>query len=190
MARTANTDKEASANQYAVVAPVPHCAYASLGPDTKVGDRDMGDTSFDVNGAIYSWFDRWLKGDTKAFPAKTPRVRYYMMGANRWQEADQWPPKNVQTMRLYLRSAGHANTLHGDGRLALGAAPATESADRYRYDPMNPVQTIAAAIAATVASWCRARSTSARSKRAATCWSTPATRCRKRSTWPASSTPC
>lgn len=142
LARTANTDKEASANQYAVVAPVQHCAYARLGPDTKVGDRDMGDTSFDVDGAIYSWFDRWLKGSTKAFPASTPRVRYYLMGANRWQSSEQWPPKNVQPMRLYLRSAGHANTLNGDGRLALDAAPATEAADRYRYDPMNPVQTI------------------------------------------------
>jgi putative CocE/NonD family hydrolase len=142
LARTANTDKEASANQYAVVAPVQHCAYARLGPDTKVGDREMGDTSFDVDGAIYSWFDRWLKGNTHAFPASTPRVRYYLMGANRWQSSEQWPPKNVQSMRLYLRSAGHANTLNGDGRLALDAAPATEAADRYRYDPMNPVQTI------------------------------------------------
>jgi len=142
MARTANTDKEASANQYAVVAPVPHCQYARLGPDTKVGERDMGDTSFDVDGAIYSWFDRWLKGNTKAFPAATPRVRYYLMGANRWQSAEQWPPKNVQPMRLYLRSAGHANTLNGDGRLAIDAPAANEAADRYRYDPMNPVQTI------------------------------------------------
>jgi putative CocE/NonD family hydrolase len=142
LARTANTDKEASANQYAVVAPVQHCAYWRMGPDTKVGDRDMGDTSFDVDGAIYSWFDRWLKGSTKAFPASTPRVRYYLMGANRWQSAEQWPPKNVQPMRLYLRSGGHANTLNGDGRLSIDAAPGTEAADRYRYDPMNPVQTI------------------------------------------------
>jgi putative CocE/NonD family hydrolase len=144
-ARAANTDKEASANQYAVVAPVPHCAYSRLGPDTKVGERDMGDTSFDVDGTIYSWFDRWLKGDTKAFAASTPHVRYYMMGANRWQTSEQWPPKNAEPMRLYLRSAGRANTLHGDGRLASEAPPASEAADRYRYDPMNPVQTIGGA---------------------------------------------
>lgn len=142
LASSANTDPQASANQYAVIAPVPHCQYARLGPDTKVGERDLGDTSFDVDGAIYSWFDRWLKGDTKAYPAATPRVRYYLMGANRWQSADQWPPRNAQPMRLYLRSDGHANTLNGDGRLAADAAPATEAADRYRYDPMNPVQTI------------------------------------------------
>jgi hypothetical protein len=45
-------------------------------------------------------------------------------------------------MRLYLRSGGKANTLNGDGRLTADAAPASEAADRYRYDPMNPVQTI------------------------------------------------
>jgi putative CocE/NonD family hydrolase len=145
VARAANTDKEASANQYAVVAPVPHCAYARLGPDTKVGDRDMGDTSFDVDGAIYSWFDRWLKGDKKAFAATTPHVRYYMMGANRWQSAEQWAPKNAAPLRLYLRSGGRANTLDGDGRLATDAAPLAETPDRYRYDPMNPVQTIGGA---------------------------------------------
>ncbi|SFD41082.1 CocE/NonD family hydrolase [Massilia yuzhufengensis] len=140
-ARAANTDKEASANQYAVVAPVPHCQYARLGPDTTVGERSMGDTSFDVDGAIYGWFDRWLKGDTKAFPSTTPHVRYFEMGANRWQSAAQWPPETAKPMRLYLRSGGKANSLYGDGRLSA-EAPKSEAADRYRYDPMNPVQTI------------------------------------------------
>lgn len=142
VARAANTDKEASANQYTVIAPVPHCQYARLGPQTTVGERDLGDTSFDVDGAIYSWFDRWLKGDAKAFAATTPHVRYYLMGANRWQTAAQWPPENAKTMRLYLRSEGKANTLNGDGRLIAEAPPASEAADRYRYDPMNPVQTV------------------------------------------------
>lgn len=141
-ARAAGTDKEASANQYAVVAPVPHCQYAKLGPNTVVGERDMGDTSFDVDGAIYSWFDRWLKGDNKAFAAATPHVRYYLMGANRWESAAQWPPQNARPMRLYLRSNGAANTLNGDGRLVAEAPPASEAPDRYRYDPMNPVQTV------------------------------------------------
>jgi putative CocE/NonD family hydrolase len=142
MARAANTDKEASANQYAVVAPVPHCQFARLGPNTVVGERDMGDTSFDVDGAIYGWFDRWLKGERKAFPAATPHVQYYMMGENRWKSAAQWPPQNAKPMRLYLRSGGNANSLNGDGRLSAEAPPANEAADRYRYDPMNPVQTI------------------------------------------------
>lgn len=141
-ARAAGTDKEASANQYAVVAPVPHCQFARLGPNTVVGERSMGDTSFDVDGAVYGWFDRWLKGETRAFPSNTPKVRYFEMGANKWQNAGAWPPENVKPMRLYLRSGGKANSLYGDGRLAADAPAANEAADRYRYDPMNPTQTI------------------------------------------------
>lgn len=141
-ARAAKGDPEAAANQYAVVAPMPHCQYWSMGPNTKVGNRDMGDTSFDVNGTIFAWFDRWLKGDTRAWPSTTPIVRYYEMGANRWRTSDVWPLRNTQPLRLYLHSGGAANSLNGDGRLDAAAPAANEPADRYRYDPMNPVQTI------------------------------------------------
>jgi putative CocE/NonD family hydrolase len=141
-ARSAGTDAEASANQYAVIAPGTHCGYGNLGPNTVVGDRDMGDASFDVDGAVFSWFDRWLKNDRKAFPDATPHVRYYTMGANRWQSDQHWPPKAARPMRFYLRSDGHANSLNGDGRLQVAVPPANEPADLYRYDPLNPVQTM------------------------------------------------
>lgn len=140
-ARTAAADPEARANQYAVIAPVVHCAYSRLGPDTVVGERPMGDTSFDVNGAVFGWFDRWLKGDAAAFPASTPHVRYYLMGGNAWKSAESWPPRGVRPLRLYLSSNGDANSLNGGGRL-VAAAPDGEPADRFRYDPMNPVPTV------------------------------------------------
>jgi putative CocE/NonD family hydrolase len=143
--RDTATDAEAKANQYAVVAPVAHCQYAKLGPKTVVGDRDMGDTSFDADGTIFAWFDRWLKGDKAAFPDSTPHLRYYEMGANRWKSADAWPLRQASTLRLYLRSTGQANSLYGDGRLLAAPPPAGEAADRYRYDPLNPVQTMGGA---------------------------------------------
>ena len=138
----AKDNPEASANQYAVIAPVTHCGYWNLGPDTVVGERAMGDTSFDTDGTVFAWFDRWLKGDRKAFPASTPHVRYFEMGANRWRANAQWPPRGAASYRLYLRSAGRANSLNGDGRLDPASAPAGETADRFRYDPLNPVQTV------------------------------------------------
>lgn len=141
-ARTVNSDREASANQYAVIAPTNHCDFWKMGPNQVVGERSMGDTSFDVNGAIFSWFDRWLKGDKGAWKADTPHVRYFLMGANQWKSAPSWPPRDVQGLKFYLRSAGHANSLNGDGRLTLEPPSASEPADRYRYDPMNPVQTV------------------------------------------------
>ena len=144
-ARTANTDREASAHQYAVIAPVTHCGYAKLGPHTVVGERDMGDTSFNVDGTIFAFFDRWLKDNRRAFPDSTPHVRYFTMGENRWQAGAQWPSAGAAPMRLYLRSGGHANSLYGDGRLDAAAPPTDEQVDRFRYDPLNPVQTLGGA---------------------------------------------
>lgn len=140
-ARASTTDAEAAANQYAVIAPVTHCGYLRMGKDTVVGDRSMGDTSFDVDGAIFGWFDRWLKGNAKAFPDSTPHVRYFAMGANEWRSNESWPPKGSKPLRLYLTSEGDANSLNGGGRL-VAEAPGAEPADRFRYDPMNPVPTV------------------------------------------------
>ena len=144
-ARSVDTDSEASANQYAVIAPVTHCGYAKLGPHTVVGERDMGDTSFNVDATIFNFFDRWLKSDRSAFPDSTPHVRYFTMGENRWKSGAQWPPASATPMRLYLHSSGHANSLYGDGRLEAMAPPAGEQPDRYSYDPLNPVQTLGGA---------------------------------------------
>jgi putative CocE/NonD family hydrolase len=60
------------------------------------------------------------------------------MGLNKWQEADQWPPKGAEPMKFYLSSSGKANSLNGDGRLTA-APPASDAPDSFSYDPMNPV---------------------------------------------------
>ena len=141
-ARTTTDDREAAQNQYVVVGPNTHCAFAGLGTNFRSGDRDLGDASFDSDALVHAWFDRWLKGDARAFAASTPHVQYFNMGENAWRTAAQWPPAGVRTVRMYLRSDGAANSLNGDGRLSLDAPPSGERPDRYRYDPMNPVQTI------------------------------------------------
>ena len=141
-ARRAGVDRETRDNQYVVVAPNNHCAFAALKPGFTSGDRALGDPSFDVDAQVFAWFDRWLKGNTRAFPSSTPAVRYYTMGANTWKASTQWPPRDAKTVRMYLRGDGRANGLGGNGRLLAVAPPAGEPADTYRYDPANPVQTI------------------------------------------------
>ncbi len=141
-ARNAGTDAEASANQYVVVGPNPHCQFWQLGPDYTVGARKVGDASFPVSEQIWAFFDRWLKGEKKAFPSSTPKVRYFTIGLDKWQADEHWPPKAARPLRLYLHSDGRANSLHGDGRLSPGPPPAGAPADRFVYDPANPVQTI------------------------------------------------
>ncbi|WP_287154605.1 CocE/NonD family hydrolase [Euryhalocaulis sp.] len=135
------SDAEARENQYAVIAPTPHCQFFDLGPDTVVGARNVGDTSFDTTEEIFAWFGKWLKGDETAFAADTPHVRYYTMGLNKWQSAEVWPPQEAEPVRLYLQSDEGANSLYGDGTL-MREAPAGDGSDSFIYDPMIPVLTI------------------------------------------------
>ncbi|MBI1761042.1 MAG: CocE/NonD family hydrolase [Acidobacteria bacterium] len=124
--------------QYAVIAPTLHCAYKRATENTIVGERSMGDARLNYDELTYGWFDRFLKGEQNGVLEKMPRVRYYTMGLNKWQSADSWPPAGAQPLTFYLASGGKANTLNGDGVL-VAAAPATDSPDKFDYDPMNPV---------------------------------------------------
>src|SRR5690606_20161406 len=117
------------------VGPNPHCSFR-YSEHYKVGDRDMGDARFPVDEQIWGFFDRWLKDKPAAFPSSTPHVRYFTMGANKWQSDAQWPPKAAKPVRMYLRSDGHANSMFGDGVLSFDAPSGDEPADAYRYDPM------------------------------------------------------
>ncbi len=133
--RTAAPDVAAA--QWAVIAPVGHCAYTRATADTVVGERSMGDARLDYSEIVYGFFDRFLKGDRATRLDALPRVTYFTMGSNRWQTADTWPPAGAQPLTFFLASEGHANTLHGDGVLTT-AAPAADAPDRLTYDPDEP----------------------------------------------------
>jgi putative CocE/NonD family hydrolase len=81
----------------------------------------------------------WLKGEQNGFKEKNPRVRYYTMGLNKWQTADSFPLPNTEMRSFYLNSGGKANTRLGDGQLSLKKPGAKAPADKFIYDPMNPV---------------------------------------------------
>ena len=134
--RTAS--KEVADEQWAVIAPVAHCSYTRATEDTIVGERSMGDARLDYNEIVYSFFDRFLKGDAAPRLASMPKVTYYTMGLNKWQTSDTWPPAGAQPATFYLSSAGKANSVAGDGALA-SAAPDADKSDAFTYDPMNPV---------------------------------------------------
>jgi hypothetical protein len=129
---------EIGREQYAVIAPTLHCAYTRATADTVVGEREMGDARLDYDALVYGWFDRFLKGEENHILDKTPKVQYFTMGLNRWQSADTWPPAGAHPVTYYLSSAGSANSLNGDGAL-VAAPPESDAADRFTYDPMNPV---------------------------------------------------
>ncbi|HJX03992.1 MAG TPA: CocE/NonD family hydrolase C-terminal non-catalytic domain-containing protein, partial [Dehalococcoidia bacterium] len=59
------------------------------------------------HGEILRWYDYWLKGiDTGIM--KEPTVKMWVMGANSWYFADDWPVPGTEWRKLYL---------HGWGRL-------------------------------------------------------------------------
>jgi len=129
---------EIADQQWVIIAPVSHCAYTRATEDTVVGERSMGDARYDYNEIMYSFFDRFLKGDQSPRLDALPKVTYFLMGANKWQTSDRWPPAGAQPMTMYLASAGHANSLAGDGTLAA-SPPDGDRPDAFTYDPMNPV---------------------------------------------------
>jgi putative CocE/NonD family hydrolase len=129
---------DAANQQWAVIAPVGHCAYTRATEHTLVGERDMGDARYNYPDLVYSFFDRFLKGVNDRTLDTIPKVRYYTMGLNKWQASDSWPPKGAAPITFYLGSGGNANTLNGDGVLTM-KAPATDKPDRFSYDPMHPV---------------------------------------------------
>lgn len=129
---------EIANQQYAVIAPTLHCAYKRATENTTVGERSMGDARLNYDELTWAWFDHFLKGEQNGILEKMPKVRYFTMGLNKWQASDTWPPVGAQPMSFFLSSGGKANTGAGDGVLG-SAAPATDSPDKFTYDPMNPV---------------------------------------------------
>ncbi len=131
---------EIANEQYAVIAPVLHCSYTRASEHTVVGERDMGDARLDYDALTYGWFDHFLKGEQNGILEKTPKVRYYTMGSNKWQTSGTWPPEGAKPVTYYFSSNGKANTLHGDGALTTTPAGKDEP-DMFVYDPMSPVPT-------------------------------------------------
>jgi uncharacterized protein len=133
-----NAPAEIANEQWVVIAPVTHCAYTRASADTIVGERSMGDARFDYQEITYSFFDRFLKGDKSPRLNSLPKVTYFTMGLNKWQTSDTWPPTGARPITFYLSSAGHSNSLNGDGVLSA-SPPEADKPDSFIYDPMNPV---------------------------------------------------
>ena len=129
---------EIANEQWAVIAPTTHCGYTRATEDTVVGERHVGDARLNYDELTYGFFERFLKGESNATLEKLPKVTYYTMGLNKWQSSDTWPPAGARPMTFFLSSGGKANTMNGDGTLAV-APPASDAPDAFTYDPKEPV---------------------------------------------------
>ena len=52
---------------------------------------------------ILRWYDYWFKGVQTGIMDE-PKVKFWVMGANRWMAAEDWPIPQTQWTRLYLHS--------------------------------------------------------------------------------------
>ena len=133
----------AGKHQRLVIGPWDHFTYVGVVPTT-AGDRNFGPVGLAGNPVVgpmtLDWFDHWLGGALQS-EATAPGVRYFLPGPDRWFETPTWPPPASQ-LRYYLRSGGGANSSNGNGLLSLEVPTPDEPADRYRYDPAQPVPSV------------------------------------------------
>ena len=130
--------ERARSGQRLIVGPWTHSRPTPA--STKIADVDFGaDAGFPLESLMVDWFDYWLKGAPTAVLSRAP-VRLFVMGTNVWRDEQEWPLKRAAPTSYYLHSGGAANTLDGNGTLSE-MPPSDESADRFVYDPSNPVST-------------------------------------------------
>jgi putative CocE/NonD family hydrolase len=114
----------------------------------RIGDIEFGDEAvkFSPTNVVIDWYDYLFKGAQNDFAleggstAGKP-VHIFVMGQNAYRQESDWPPPENKLARYFLHSGGSANSLRGDGGLSL-ATPKKEAADKFTYDPANPVPTI------------------------------------------------
>jgi uncharacterized protein len=131
-------DERTREHQYVIMSPMTHCESERATENTRVGELDVGDARLPYWQIYLDWFDHWLKGVDNGVTAM-PRVQYYVMGANEWRSADEWPVPEARPTRFYLRSGGAAGERMDDGVLSPRPPTTHEPSDRYVYDPGDPV---------------------------------------------------
>jgi putative CocE/NonD family hydrolase len=106
-----------------------------------IGAVDFGpDAPFSENDITLDWYDYLFLGKQNQFASGKP-VKIFVMGENKWRDEEAWPLVRAKQTRYYLHSAGKANSATGDGALSIATA-ATEAADKFIYNPANPVPTL------------------------------------------------
>ena len=151
---------EAREHQHLIVGPWQHIPWGD-----RVGPVKYGYSAERSTDLIHlEWFNRWLKedhsgADTSApLPKEWPRIEYFVLNANTWRTAQEWPAApsppasspdapaaataglgHQPHLRFHLRSGGLANSSRGDGQLSPQPPQVDEPYDILCYDPEVPV---------------------------------------------------
>lgn len=120
-----------------LVGPWTHTAIGSAEP---FGDIAFGpQAAVDMPSEHLRWYDQRQRNIDTGIDSEPP-VRIFVMGKNCWRAEHEWPLARTKYTRFYLHSNGSANSSNGNGELLLHA-PKDQHADRFVYDPLEPVPT-------------------------------------------------
>jgi hypothetical protein len=121
-------------NQWLLIGPIDHEWTTEY--THKIGKMNIGEKGLEYD-ILQQFFDYWLKGIDNGF-SKTPRVKIFVTGDNKWRYENEWPLARTKYTKYYFHSNGSANTLNGDGALDTNK-PKDEPSDSYVYDPNDPI---------------------------------------------------
>lgn len=134
---TENPNEDVRRGTRLVIGPWNHSCIFSNQQGELAFPKAEGD-QIGIQKNIIRFLDYWLKGEDTGIQQEAP-IRLYIMGKNEWRDEYEWPLKRTQYTDYYLHSAGHANTLHGDGTLSTEKPTEADAAsDAFTYDPSNP----------------------------------------------------
>jgi putative CocE/NonD family hydrolase len=112
------------------------------GPSQKFGALDFGpEANVDALPLQLRWYDYFLKGIDNGL-ASEPPVKLYVMGRNEWVYEREYPLARTEYKPFYFASSGRASGNRGDGRLVWEKPAGPSTADRFRYDPDDPVPSL------------------------------------------------
>ncbi len=127
---------QAREGQRLVIGPWPHW----VNRFRTLSGLDFGASAVtDLDTYTLRFFDHWLKGRKENGLSGDARVHVFVLGANQWWEADEWPLPGTRPTEFYFHSGGNANTHRGDGRLSR-RRPGGEPNDEYESDPLDPIR--------------------------------------------------
>jgi uncharacterized protein len=96
------------------------------------GDVDLSAAVTAIRDHELVFYDRFLKEESNDWDARPP-LELFVLGANEWRDEREWPLARTEFSPWYLR---------GGGVLDRDVPRSDEPADRYVYDPADPVPTI------------------------------------------------
>ena len=99
----------------------------------RAGERTCGaSAAIDYDAIVLRWMDHYVRGIDNGVEREQP-VRYYVMGAETWRDADTWPPVATATTYFLTTDGSRSGTLTAV-RPARAAPAAT-----FVADPGEPV---------------------------------------------------